>query len=93
MTKIVQISATDNEKVFALTASGKVFLCEHHKAGLWQKSEVITKEEFLKLDETDNDDRITETLAAIEEEANVKVRTPFRLAHLSETLKYLCEKT
>ncbi len=37
------------------------------------------------------EDRITETLAAIQEEVNAPVRTPFRLAGLSETLKFLCE--
>jgi len=41
--------------------------------------------------ENERDDRITETLAAIEEEVNAETKTPYRLALLSETLKYLCE--
>jgi len=36
-------------------------------------------------------DRITETMKAIEEEQNAPVRTPNRLTLLSQTLKYLVE--
>lgn len=41
--------------------------------------------------ETERDDRIDKVMAAIEAETKTEPRTPFRLALLSETLRYLCE--